>query len=485
MRPTVGRTPKPFTHKKRNDVRRKRLTISMDYLIAPIFGHEYPTIHQRAAERIVDGCLANGGLYIKLGQGLAAMNHILPKEYIDTLTILQDKCLKHGADELEKIFLQDFGSKPEQVFLKIEPEPVAAASIAQVFKAVTTNGENVAIKVQYIDLQDRFSADIKTVDFLLKIISIMHPKFNFHWVLDEMRDTLVQELDFENEGRNSEKCARDLQSYSYAYVPKVHWDCTSKRVLTTEWIDGIKINNVKELKRQQLSLAEVDKKLFTIMAQQIFHSGFVHADPHPGNILVRKVTDNTAQIVLLDHGLYEEVPEHTRHTLCNYWESIVLRDNKRLKYYARQLNVDDYILFGEMLTQTPMSVFGLTTIPPGLSADEYMKKQAQERFDKVMVTLRAMPKSILLVIRNLNTVRAIAREHGDPIDRYRLMARMAVLGKHKLAQHTLWKRLIGKVSRVRFEIQLWSQSFSLWLFGCYLRFLKLLGFKVDIVMNQF
>lgn len=147
-------------------------TISLDYYVAPLIGHTYAEIHRRSADRILQGCLVNGGIYVKVGQGFAAGNHVLPKEYIETLSALQvfffyrynflqnfqtkifsiyylrshlifiilgmlikDKCLTRGKNEVEEIFLQDFGKVPEEMLRKIEPEPVAAASLAQVFRA--------------------------------------------------------------------------------------------------------------------------------------------------------------------------------------------------------------------------------------------------------------------------------------------------------------------------------------------------------------
>lgn len=107
-------------------------------------------IHQRSANRLLEGCLLNGGLYIKIGQGVAAINHILPVEYTDTLKLLEDKCLVRKTDEVKRLFLEDFGEPPENLFAEFNYEPCAAASLAQVFRAKTKAGDDVAVKVRKV-----------------------------------------------------------------------------------------------------------------------------------------------------------------------------------------------------------------------------------------------------------------------------------------------------------------------------------------------
>ncbi|KAH8239984.1 hypothetical protein KR032_010015, partial [Drosophila birchii] len=456
--------------------------IAFDYLQLSENDAKYATklkaVHQKSADRLLETCLLNGGLYIKVGQGFAAINHILPVEYTNTLSKLQDHCLPTPKADVQKVFRKDFGKLPEEIYQEFNYKAVAAASLAQVFKAKLSSGEEVAVKVQYHDLQKRFVSDLGTIIFLQDIVEFFFRDYNFGWILNDLRKNLVQEMNFLQEAKNAERCAKDMKKFNFVCVPKVYWAHTKTRVLTLEWMDGCKISDLKTIAAQKLSLRDIDVKLFDTFAEQIFHTGFVHADPHPGNIFVRRnKKSGRADIILLDHGLYEELPEKVRGPLCDFWEATVLRNEAKMQLAAVKIGIRDYMRFAEVLFQQPIRIRE-GRIRGKLSQEDidHMQEIARKNFEYIMGTLKEMPRSMLFVVRNLNTVRAISHHHGDLVNRPQVMARYAqkcVYMHHRRRSPTQYIRWLSR--RIYFEYCLFLSAFKLRLLDWYFNALYLVG----------
>jgi aarF domain-containing kinase len=308
-------------------------------------------VNLRTAKRLLELCYANRGIYVKAGQHLASLNQVLPKEFTDTLAVLQDKAQSQPLWTVEQVFRQDFNKLPNEMFATFDPVPIAAASLAQVHAATLPDGRKCAVKVQYPDIWDMFRGDIKTIEFMVHTIAFLFPDFQFSWIVPEFKEFLTEELDFINEGKNAEKIQKFFPHNKQIQIPKIYWSYSTKRVLTMEFCDGVKINDVQGIENMKLDKAEVAKLLIDLFSEQIFVHGFVHSDPHPGNILVAPLDPNwrtstkknlKPKIMLLDHGLYKTLPNELRVDYCELWRALILRDTKNIEHYAKKLGAGEY-----------------------------------------------------------------------------------------------------------------------------------------------
>ncbi|CAF3600740.1 unnamed protein product, partial [Adineta steineri] len=406
---------------------------------------------RRNAKRFAHLCIDLGGVYVKIGQAFINLPEVIPVEYYEELQILQERALRREKGEIDTLFKRYFRNTPENVFATFNREPIAAASLAEVYSAETKQGERVAVKVQYSDLRERFETDITTA-----------------WLLDELHDDLALELDFLHEARNAERSREHLRHLDYVSIPKVHWDLTKKRILTYEFISGITIDNIDKLKAMNLSLKEIDEKLIRMFAEQIFRIGFVHADPHPGNVHVQVNNDpksknyRKAQIVLLDHGLYESLLSEERKILCDLWMASITNDHIRMKQAATALGAPEkeYELFCTLVTMKPLPDTEQYNIPLYANNWDPLPRELQmfalksgkfhmpteEEYENVLTNeqrlevrkhfrklmdkkrlallriLKQMPKTMFLLLRNLNSVRNTLKIHNvSEVDRTYIM----------------------------------------------------------------
>ncbi|RKP24772.1 ABC1 family-domain-containing protein [Syncephalis pseudoplumigaleata] len=394
-------------------------------------------LHRRAAERILHVCQRNGGLYTKFGQALALQSALLPPEYNKVMQVLLDDAPFSSYTEVERIIVDELGDSPKKLFRTFEEEPVASASIAQVHRATLHDGTAVAVKVQKPEIPRQIEWDLRVHTLLMKF---------FEWAFDLpitwagafVQEHLRQEIDFVREARNAQRCAQAIADEPRlrddVHVPFVFTDYSGKRVLTCEWMDGRRLADVDALKAMGYNMTEIMKTMVDLFAYQIFVTGFVHCDPHPGNLLVRPHPDGPArrpQLVLLDHGLYLQCREHFRREHCQLWKSLFTNDHHRLTEICHQWGIREVGMFASATLMRPyqqgQSAAALST--PVSAQDVYsMQLQAKERARGFLMSEQQFPRELILVARNMNMIRAYNQALGSPVNRIGRMADWAVRG---------------------------------------------------------
>ncbi|XP_069494012.1 aarF domain-containing protein kinase 1 [Ambystoma mexicanum] len=393
--------------------------ISYDYLSSlrtiPPESSEYSIlksqIHVRSAVRLRDLCCANRGTFIKVGQHLGALDYLLPQEYTHTLKVLHSQAPQSSLEEIKQVIREDLGKEVEELFESFEDTPLGAASLAQVHKAKLHDGRTVAVKVQHPKVQSQSSKDIFVMEFLLRIVKKIFPDFEFMWLVDEAKKNLPLELDFLNEGRNAEKMAQMLHRFKYLKIPKIHWDLSTRRVLVMEFVDGGQVNDKGYMERNQISVNEVSRGLGQMYSEMIFVNGFVHCDPHPGNVLVRRCPDTKrTEIVLLDHGLYQVLTEKFCMDYCRLWQSLIKADMKGVKRYSQQLGAGDlYPLFACMLTARSWESVnrGIDQAPISKGEDVEIRTNAAAYLPQISQLLNNVPREMLLLLKTNDLLRGI------------------------------------------------------------------------------
>src|SRR5438132_9268589 len=237
-----------------------------------------------------------GVLRIKLGQFLSSRADLLPEQALAVLTSLQDEVPAEPFSHVVSVIEEELGKPIDQIFSYVESKATAAASLGQVHKAVlVSTGEEVAVKVQRPNIDQLVSSDLSTLKFVIWVINRFVDTGEFidlmgvYW---ELKRTVYEEIYYITEGANARHFREMFKDDPTIYIPRVHDDYTTRRVLVLEWIDGIKINDYAALEAAGINRLEVAKRTVRAYFYQFFTEGFFHADPHPGNIFIKKGPDS-------------------------------------------------------------------------------------------------------------------------------------------------------------------------------------------------
>ncbi|CAI5764326.1 aarF domain-containing protein kinase 1 [Podarcis lilfordi] len=379
-----------------------------------------------------------------------------------------------SRQEIEQVILEDLGKGINELFISFEDAPLGAASLAQVHKAVLHDGRTVAVKVQHPKVQTQSSKDILLMEVLVSAVKQIFPDFEFMWLVEESKKNLPLELDFLNEGRNAEKVAHMLRKFDFLKIPKIYWELSTKRVLFMEFMEGGQVNDKAYMERNCINVNEISYNLGKMYSEMIFVNGFVHCDPHPGNVLVKKCpSTGKTHIILLDHGLYQVLSENFRLDYCRLWQALIKSDMKRVQKYSRRLGAGDlYPLFACMLTARSWESVnrGIDQLPVTKQEDVEIRTNAAMYLPQITKLLNSVPRQMLLLLKTNDLLRGIesALQTRASASSFLNMSRCcirAVSTHQRSKSDSLYRKA---------QISI-SEALSLWQINLYELFLRLKG----------
>ncbi|KAI0040611.1 ABC1-domain-containing protein [Auriscalpium vulgare] len=431
------------------------LLIAADYKVnfTPDKSESIPAIHERVGNLLMNLFISNGGLYIKFGQAISANAAFLPKPIQKKLSRLFDDAPQIPFDQVSRVFQSEFGrppSGPDGVFAEFEETAIASASIAQVHRARTKDvdgqpGEWVAVKVQKPDVAKQMEPDLSAFRAVMWMYEYWFD-LPAYFVVDFVSDHLRQELDFLNEAQNAARTAdfvaQDASLAERVHIPRTYPAYTTRRVLTAEWIDGTRLSDragVQRLMGEAGALPAplhphglgadgsaaaagaplaggvrwIMQTMVDLFGAQIFRWGWVHCDPHPGNIFVRRHPRHPSrpQLVLLDHGLYVKLSPDFQRQYAELWKGLL----------AWGIGAPD--MFASATLLRPIKNFGKKKQAGAeeVKMTHYEASVAmKQRLKAFLSDTDKMPKELIFIGRNMRIVQGNNQMFGSPVNRIKI-----------------------------------------------------------------
>ncbi len=316
------------------------------------YRNQLPRLHQQNAQRIKTTILELQGLFIKFGQLISILSNVLPEQFREPLTSLQDKIPARPFEEVARTFQAETGKSITEVFDHIEPVPIASASIGQVHRA-RLNGLDYVVKIQHADIETIATADLAILKRLVAVHAFFMDMTGMDYMYEQVRAMIEDELDYLKEGTSMERLSQALarEKDLRVVIPEVFQPIKTRKVLISRYCPGVNASNIQQLDQWGIDRKDLAARLLILYSKMILVDGFYHADPHPGNILVNAKGD----IILLDYGAVAEISEKLRSAIPELIEAVIRDDTEgtvaALKKMGFISNEKDSVRMAEHLIQ--------------------------------------------------------------------------------------------------------------------------------------
>ncbi len=345
-----------------------------------------------------------GPAYIKIGQALSTRPDLVSPIFLEELTTLQDQIPPFANATAYRFIEEELGAPPSQIYAEISADPIAAASLGQVYKGKLHSGEDVAIKVQRPGLAQRIALDLHILRGLARFATnrISLIRSDLVAIMDEFGERIFEEMDYNHEGENAQRFAKLYGHIPDIYVPYIYPQYTARRVLTMEWIEGTKLTDIDKLTRKGINATHLIEVGVQCSLRQLLEHGFFHADPHPGNLLAMA----DGKLAYLDFGMMSEVKPYQRYGLI---EAVVHMVNRDFEGLAGDYVKLEFLTPDTDLTPIIPALANVFSNALGASVAELNFKSITDEFSALMYEYPfRVPAYYALIIRSLVTLEGIA-----------------------------------------------------------------------------
>ncbi len=380
------------------------------------FGNNSPAQNKRRAQWLVNTLLHLGPTFIKIGQALSTRVDLLPLEYVQALSELQDKVPAFSAEVAIAIVETELGKPIFTLFRDFDRQPIAAASLGQVHRARLHSGEEVVVKVQRPGLKKLFDVDVKAVHKVLRFCQRYFPwtkKYDLEAIYKEFFKILYQEIDYQQEARNAERFRQNFKGYTGIIVPTVYWHYTTHKILTVEYLPGIKVDDRQTLAACGINVQRLNQIGICCYLKQLLLDGFFQADPHPGNLAVSQ----DGSLIFYDFGMMGEVKALAKEQMVKNFFAVLKKDTDEVVDTLIQMGLIEPV--SDMTAVRRLIDFLLekfTEKPVDFQAFVEIKSELYIMFEQQPFRL---PAQMTFILKALTTLDGIARTL-DP--EYNLMA---------------------------------------------------------------
>ena len=382
----------------------------------------------RGANKIANFFLRKGGIFLKAAQYLSTISNLFDTQFTEVFSGIPDRIGVRPYKDIRKRFYGEFQAEPEELLLEFDRRPLASASLGQVHLGKLHDGSKVAIKLLYPKMESQVRHDLRALRYAVRLIRFIYPSMDFRPHRSEFSNMIAREIDYRNEAKNIRRARNAWGPKAKVFIPRVIDEFSRPRVLTTEYVEGIHINDIESIKKNNIDTRKLVDILISAYVKMIFGHRFFHADPHPGNIFViPPKEEQPLKIALIDFGATQDVSERTIEELRSFIATTRDRDIGALVSLVQRMgileahsNLEKYtnlieIIYSRYASFKVKDYYRINPIRLGRVIKMYDLSTVELRLRELIHDLR-MPRRFIYLGRTFSLLLSISRELDENLN---------------------------------------------------------------------